>query len=211
MFQEVDSYDSWKKTVDSFDILYMDTWLCNSCYMDLSKLLHTFLSLCQTSTSWSLTQILKLVGWIKAPNQSWVRCAFDNVWSFRWSNVTKFEKGAESSVLKRRVRKGWTNFSLHTSASAARCCCPKNCGDDSSLLVVRRVFNNIYLEIPPKLWWLHYWLLADSWTAVASFQCYCRKLPNAHNPKGIWGQVAPAFILRKYLCLGANAWIGGCR
>ena len=31
-----------KKTVDSFDILYMDTWLCNSCYMDLSKLLHGF-------------------------------------------------------------------------------------------------------------------------------------------------------------------------
>ena len=44
---------------------------CQSCYMDLEKLLHVFLALCQTKPSWSLIKILKLVDWLKALNKVW--------------------------------------------------------------------------------------------------------------------------------------------
>ena len=36
----------------------LNCWICQSCCMDLSKLLHVFLALCQTKPSWSLTKIL---------------------------------------------------------------------------------------------------------------------------------------------------------
>ena len=37
------------------------TWICQSCYVDLSKMFYVFLALCQAKPTWSLTNILKLV------------------------------------------------------------------------------------------------------------------------------------------------------
>jgi len=42
-------------------IVKVTTWICWSCYVDLSKLFYVFLDLCQTRPSWSLTKISKLV------------------------------------------------------------------------------------------------------------------------------------------------------
>ena len=44
---------------------------CHSCNMDLAKLLHVFLALCQTKISWRLIKILKLADWLKALNKVW--------------------------------------------------------------------------------------------------------------------------------------------
>ena len=42
-------------------LVKVTTWICWSCYVDLSKLFYVFLDLCQTRPSWSLTKISKLV------------------------------------------------------------------------------------------------------------------------------------------------------
>ena len=96
-------------------IVKVATWICKSCYVDMSKLIYLFLTLCQTKPSWSLAKISKLVEasalkYSCRMSQSThsmpgIRCAFGNVFINKFSKYFTSERSKGLSGSKMWHRK----------------------------------------------------------------------------------------------------------